>query len=319
MIAKRTDSTFVLWCFHTSPAAAILDYIDGGYIIQNHPSIDTIPEAKKAFVRALNKWRCTTGYNADYPDTLQFMGSNGGCLIEFSDIPIGTQSTSRAITIASPEPCNDDMNIGYLRSFRMKFNENIDWYYGTNTPSFDWIEYDAAGNIVVVRGDIESTALHELGHAHLLLHTCNLPATNLMYSPGPNDYRRTITENAELGGHHIMNRSGTITAANCSQDGIVKVLSQDCEIILTGTKNFKHSTEVTLYPNPTHHKLFIKGLDKLTGTTRLEIYDALGQLKKTYANTGMRDGLDIELLPSGLYMLVARGRQDYLLGQFVIR
>lgn len=301
-----------------SVPAVLLNWIDGGYLIQNHPSIDTVPKAKTAFVRALNNWRCTTGFNADYPDTLLSFATNGGCYIQFSNLPIGTQSATRASTNALPESCND-VDFYSLEGFIIRFNRNVDWHYDLNSPSINWIEFDAMGNISVVRGDFESTALHELGHAHLLLHTCNQPSTNLMYSPGPNDYRRIITTDAELGGHHIMNLSGGVTDSSCPKDGIVKVLPQDCELVLTSVGNYRYLDKITLYPNPTHSRLFVEGVENITGSTQFEIYNVLGERMGIYDRATVDNGLGVGMLPPGVYVLVAIGQENYILGQFVIQ
>lgn len=164
----------------------------GGYTIYFTQDFKNYTGAVDAYKRALTTWRCATQVNFDVDEISDPPApGNGICVVEFWNLPVGTTSVTRGATLFSPLSCGGSSSFSYLKDFRMRFNKNLTWHTGANKPPLDW----------EMQGDLESTALHEIGHAHLLNHTCN--TLNVMIHPGVSNFRRELTHDDESGGDHV--------------------------------------------------------------------------------------------------------------------
>lgn len=299
-----------------SVPVALLNFIDGGYTILNHSSMHNNTAAKEAFRRALNKWRCATGFNVDYPNEL-FPDNTplepGNCLIRFDDLPIGLVSATAANTSVTRIEC-DDEDYFYSENFIIRFNENIDWHYSEDQPQLDWVLNGSGG----MQADFESTSLHELGHTHLLHHTCNQPQTTLMHSPPPMDFRREITPNALLGGMHLIGLSESIPDNACEEEGMIKLDENDC--ITTGNSNIMVN-DLKVFPNPTNSIIRFNdsSLDEyLRYDSEIVIFHSNGKVAKSIDGLSKGFELDVTDLPPGLYLIDLISEYHIFRGKFIV-
>ncbi|HMQ46274.1 MAG TPA: zinc-dependent metalloprotease [Saprospiraceae bacterium] len=278
----------------------LLDFVGGGYRIYFTQEFKDYPGAVAAFKRALTTWRCATRVNFSVDEVNPYPGGNvnGNCLIEFWPLPIGVTSITRGGTSLAPVKCGDEPNIDFYfaPNFLIRFNEDIDWHTGTNMPTLDWDGMPSG----TVQGDLESTALHELGHAHLLNHTCNSP--NVMVSPGPNDYRRTLTMDDEDGGNHISLLSSGTDDAECPKTGMELIGLEECDI--TPVVEINGSTvALMVFPNPTLDNVTLKFSADHGIFGKILVHDFQGKLvsvQNIELNTG---SIQLTGLPSGIYNL----------------
>ncbi|KAA3639660.1 MAG: T9SS C-terminal target domain-containing protein [Bacteroidetes bacterium] len=120
--------------------------------------------AQDAFERAIETWRCNTGVNFDINDSGTSEGHAGdnGNIIIFQSISGGTLgvTTTRYSALANGA-CSMENTLWYLEEIDIRFNSNLSggftWNYGPGSASGSQF-------------DFESTAVHELGHAHGLGH-----------------------------------------------------------------------------------------------------------------------------------------------------
>src|SRR5690606_8721862 len=116
--------------------------------------------------------------------------------IEYDSLPVGaitTLASTGNMTFFCPD------STGFIpgserRRFTIKFNSNLNWHTDTLMPT----------PLPANTYDLESRAVHELRHAHLLNHSNN--SNDLMYYTDvtpPSEYRRVIEPNDKSGGNYI--------------------------------------------------------------------------------------------------------------------
>lgn len=259
--------------------------------------VDT--NAVKTFERALEKWRCTTFINYKIQDSIAVPNIFHAGRIEYDSLHVGVMSTTLASTGNPSFFCAPDSAGLFIgserRRFTIKFNSNLNWHKDTLMP------IPLPANTY----DLESRAVHELGHGHLLNHSNNV--NDLMYftdAVAPFEYRREILDNDENGGIYIVQISSNspptcppamvpLTLANCS--GTTNVVElENKELIF-----------VQVFPNPTSDKLNIF-IDYQKAFSKIELkaylFDLLGNEILSKPINSNNTKIDVSSLPSGIYL-----------------
>lgn len=279
----------------------------GGYDLKYNSQFDTLNagNAKKAFERALVTWKCNTGVNFRIKDTTHV----NTCFINYGTLPTGVTTATRAVTIlGEPEDCATSIadRFQYLTKWDMYFTNTIIWHSDTTKPTINWTS----------TFDLETTALHELGHAHLLWHTNN-PA-NVMYGLA-NQYKRVLTSNDLEGGNYIMGFSTSTTAPPCtSYMHMTAVSAQDCTTV--GVVDFQSFEDFFLImPNPASERFTLKAIDNniKTAIDMVRIYNFTGQLVKTIFPRGVDSEIWIQDFTPGAYIVVVESGRKYFVGKFI--
>jgi Secretion system C-terminal sorting domain len=145
------------------------------------------------------------------------------------------------------------------------------------------------------QGDLESVALHELGHAHLLNHTRN--SENVMIRPGVLDYRRSIPSDDSNGGNHISELSSISNDVGCPN---FKMILTNCASSTSSdiAKVFKGYIS---YPNPSFDVVNVSFDSSTSG--RIVLFDHFGRELLTNDFSGSGAALDLHTLPTGIYYL----------------
>lgn len=268
----------------------------GGYTVRFQQNFKDLTGAVEAFKRALTTWRCATQVHFEVDEVGVPVGTPGNCIVRMSSLGAGV----RGATSFNFKNCGSEPNVNFSQShegFLMSFNSDFNWHTGTNMPPLNWND----PSMGTLQADMESTALHELGHAHLLLHTCNTP--NVMVRPGPSDYRRVLTMDDEDGGDHISMLSSTQAATSCDGSSMILIDLADCDITPVVEIN-RISYEFSVFPNPTNSSVFVKLKDnsqKLGG--HLSIFNGQGILVGHSHFRGGEAEFNISSFPSGIYYI----------------
>lgn len=266
----------------------------GGYTIYFRNSFRINADAVAAFKRALNTWRCDTQVNFDVNEVDDPPATaNGVCIVEFADLPIGVGSITRGATAFKAGDCGADPNIdiSFLPDFLIRFNQNLMWHTGINMPALDWSTH----------GDLQSTALHELGHAHLLNHTNN--TLNVMVSPGTLAFRRALTADDSDGGNHLSMLSHNTNDPECPSAPMELTLPADC--MVDAVEINRVLAEVLVYPNPSHDVVqieFTHSSNKMLG--EIIVFDGIGCKMISNAIKENRSILNLTGMPQGIYHLI---------------
>lgn len=122
--------------------------------------------------------------------------------------------------------------------------------------------------------DLETIALHELGHAHQLFHVNNPP--NVLYYLST-AYRRALHEDDLCGGKHIVQISAVDTTQFC-QPAMKIVPPEECDITRVISLH-KERAEVYAFPNPASDVLFL-GIKEREYSSQysFSLYNGIGQV-----------------------------------------
>lgn len=175
----------------------------GGYTFTfNNAFESTVSGSEAAFTRALENWRCATRINWDV-DTLMttptVSNANDG------ENVVAFVSTISSLATAYSWYSNCGGNNWYVSEMDIEFNTSIPWHTGTTMPT--------AG-----QADLESVALHELGHAHQLGHVRD-QSDPLYWSIGFGQSKRILLQNDIDGGIYVKDKS--VNTSICGQPPMI--------------------------------------------------------------------------------------------------
>ncbi len=210
-------------------------------------NIDALPsqDAKDAFIRALNTWRCAIDINYG-------INSSFGIPVTMGSTPAGLAGFT-ALTIGN---CAID-NQKVIWPTEIVFDNTQSWHFTESNPSSTEL-------------DFESAALHEIGHTIGLIHTSNDP--NIMFpSLDKGDNKRNLTGDDLEGGQFCQERSLVALPADCGIE--LLPLTEDCNIP-TNTIELLAEANIYVYPNPTINELYINSENT---DYSFSLYDMHGQ------------------------------------------
>ncbi|HFD32128.1 MAG TPA: matrixin family metalloprotease [Gammaproteobacteria bacterium] len=232
-------------------------------------NIDALsPEAKNAFIRALNTWRCAIDINYNLNST--------GKIVSLGTVPSGLF----ALTPIGVGDCPDGEKAIDPKS--ITFDASTSWHFGTSDPPTNKV-------------DFESVALHEIGHAIGLLHTNN--SDNIMYpATGAGISKRVLTNDDLDGG--IFNQAKSLTPINCGSK--LNPLTTDCNIP-TSIKEAIAGNTKHLFPNPLSESLNIESEEKIKA---VQFYNSEGIIIEEDTNINSKKYIkNVSNLSSGVYII----------------
>ncbi len=283
----------------------LVDYNGGGgYLIRYEPPFLANSGAVDAFERALVNWRCTSGVNFYRNDTMSIpLTGPQQSRVLFSPLPAGTLASTQSGRIPCSDTTGADADIYHFSEFIMRFNSNLTWHTSTS---------DSIPNNSF---DLESRALHELGHAHQLLHVNN--SSDLMYFTSLTPTRRVIQPNDSSGGvYQVFTWSAPALPLNYGCMAHIPVNPVDCANITTHTRTASSSLGFNLkvFPNPSDKKLHAEIQVGSPVMIRTLLIDYQGREIKQYQSTTQlfhNFEIDVSNIPSGMYTLVVFADDHY--------
>jgi len=269
----------------------------GGQSIYYASSFKASTNAVKAFERALINWRCATLVNYKVQDSTSVPDISRAGRIEFANLPVGVTTTLASTDNIPYTPCIavDSVVRANRREFVIKFNENLMWHTDTLMPT----------PLPANTFDLESRALHELGHAHLLNHSNN-PNDLMYFTDVTPPYRRVIMPNDEAGGNYIMSISTPPAPTGC-QTEMTAVNPANCGV--TNVIEIEKGVEISIdvFPNPTTDELNITIYSDLhfrhPSNLRASIFNILGRKVSEIQLTEATSSFSLSEFSSGLYIL----------------
>ncbi len=230
----------------------------GGYVFQMNQDFDANNDAKTAFLNSLLTWRCATLVNWSMGATT-FLNKNANDNINVVsfDTHDKLQEGVLGVCFSYYSACNSDGK-WYVSGYDVIFRDTTIWHYG---PS---------GSINKQQYDLESVALHELGHGQQLKHV--IDKTDLMhYSLGRGVVKRTLNDNNLKGANTVLAMSTRQGACTYFPMQLLNsAICKDPDLAF-----FKFRLDVN--PNPFISLTNISYLLETEAHVTIDIYTILGQ------------------------------------------
>jgi hypothetical protein len=254
---------------------------NGGYTLTYGSGMLADTAAQGCFQRALDTWRCATKVNFTFDPTNPNLGGLL-CKIDLVDTFAGVSSAT-ATTTSSRTRCDASGVFikAYMTKFDIMFNKKQNFYKRQDLSFFD-----------TTYVDMQSTALHEIGHAHLLNHVNNNDP--MFYTRPKGIARRTLSGFDIEGGLKMMQINNAVyLGSNCNT-----AVMQPHICIVNSSEPFDAVKEISPIPNPAN--LVISFDQKYTQLgCRLSLYSTTGQL--VYSDELKRE-VDVSQLTQGVYI-----------------
>lgn len=282
---------------------------DAGYTLYK-----ALPGAVSSFERALCTWIESSNINFTIKDIKVATAPPPGnlyskfaCKITLTDVfPAGITNTTKALTSRDYSPDCTTNNIVYitmLRKFDILFRKSSTWFTQKDyDPPSDPTYWEK--NI-----DLESVALHELGHAQQLQHTNNDDVMFwLIQKP-----RRKLGVNDVEGSNYMKNLNTSTLAQQCNAYTPIKLLTK---CISTPTTEISYDSSINIFPNPTDGLLHVECENVIESVM---ISTILGEIIIDNKNVDsiFHQSINTEKLSSGLYCVKVKSNIGYSSFKFV--
>jgi hypothetical protein len=264
---------------------------DGGYTLYYNDAFKGLSGAVPAFERALCTWIQSSNVNFRIKTLAEIdpVYQQYACQVLLGPLPSGTSSSTKAITVKNYylgcQAPNGDVIKGTLKKFDIFFRQGADWQ----------------GNL-----DMESYALHELGHAQLLLHVNQ--TDDVMYYEILGT-KRILKAGDTEGGNYIKSIS-IVNESNCSIARMVP--NSDCSLI--PTNEAVQNIRIQYVPNPTSNQITIESSIVID---EIKIFDNLGKSIFTFSPNSNKAVLDVLEINSGVYFGIIKSGNAYQNVKFI--
>jgi hypothetical protein len=254
---------------------------NGGYTLTYGSGMLADTAAQRCFQRALDTWRCATKINFSFDPTYPNIGGLI-CKVDIVDtFAIGVLSATATTTSRKIRCDASGVFIkAYLTRFDIMFNKKHNFYKKEDLSLFDTSYVD-----------MQSTALHEIGHAHLLYHVNN---EDPMFFSRPKGRARRVLSTFDIeGGKKMMDINNAIFPGSTCNPSVMQPF-----ICIVGNQDVeKNDIEIIPSPNPTSSTILFEPRFMNKGY-QLKLHSIQGRL--VFSGL-LAPEIDIRNLPGGTY------------------
>ena len=280
----------------------INDNTAGGYTWQMYTGFDGNTNAKAAFLRAFDTWRCGTGINwvtGTPTSTVNVAAFDGTNVIRFD---IGSELETGVLGQCSFyfNGCSLGTTFNwYVSELDIVFNDSENWNYSPVTNSTKLNQFD-----------FETVALHELGHGHQLGHV--IDTFDVMhYAISNSEEQRVLGPSNITCASDIQKRS--TTTAVCGQ---LVMTNHPCYLSID-EEELKEA--ISIYPNPAKGIFNIKN-SSLLSLDKVVIYDIRGRLISEYdmRNSARIKTINLIGVSKGMYFVNIHSEKTMITKKLVL-
>ena len=264
----------------------------GGYTFNMNEQLHQITNGNSMVEEAFLKWACNTGVNfklanevvnlTDWPhDNINLIGLS---------YPGQLPSYLLGKTITTFSGCGSANGLQWnLIEVDILLNSDIDWWTEAGPPTNN-------------KYDLETTILHEIGHAHLLQHNNNL-SSPMYFQLTEGSMRRDLHQPSIEGGNYISTQSVETTAI-CGEEAHELFHFSTCNLSEINSIEEQLTAEILAYPNPFSHQITVSGDWNLDN--QFFIFDATGRVVLHGVLNTNTQTIATSQLSTGVYALEVR-------------
>jgi len=215
-------------------------------------------------------------------------------------LPNGTSAVFGRVTNQLVARCSDNASGIFIKDFYSAF----DLIFNDSTNFYKSADPTGIGAIQI---DLQTVALHELGHCHLLNHVNQ--DKDFMYARiGEGLIRRKLNADNVSGGNHVMAISSPIyTGSNCNASTMLPADISGLGCTSSIRDEIKAAATLTFSPNPVTHHLDIKidpeAASTLNGKQKVRIVNVIGKIIYDSPLTDRKYSIDASSWAPGIYFL----------------
>lgn len=262
---------------------------DGSRTFLMNTGFNNNTDAKNAFLRALDTWRCETGINwVNGATTSTNAADRDGINVVIFDINNVLDADVLGRTTSYYVGCGAGSTLNwYVSEIDLVFNDSVDDPVTTGVESW----YFGSGLSAINQFDFQSVALHELGHGHQLGHVISLVNNGdnlddvMHYNLSISESQKVLFSSNITAAMAIQTRSTTIVP--CA--GTSVMTNHPCSLSID-EEELKEA--ISIYPNPSNGTFNIKNTS-LINLDKVTIYDMSGRLISEY---DMRNSARVETI-----------------------
>ena len=260
--------------------------------------------------RTIEDWACKIPikYRIGRDTTITSPTADGISYINFS-----STLSNPAFGAETNVRINNSCSTGHLYATEadISFNSTVNWFYVSpslvpnNTPNPNM----QGGSFA----DFFTTALHELGHASLLLHVNQTSDLMYFHIPNTSGTGPYISTADSAGGRDNLNWSKTVTIGSCPYNPFTIPASgaTTCVDPETGTVGIEEigngAFQVSIYPNPAADFINVTFTKQTESSNTIKLVNVIGQTV-FYSNIGKNEGaqevINLQSISKGVYLLI---------------
>jgi hypothetical protein len=258
----------------------------GGYLFNYQNGFKSNIPAVTAFEKGLESWRCASFVKFEKSgqgSAATCEGIDGNSMIMFDNGSCKLPTGYLAQTFVYYSGCATGSDF-YVSA------DEIDIKFASN-PGSGW--NFGPGGTSGGKYDLQSVAIHELGHAHQLDHIINLGKVMHFALPTNLDVRTLDAGTDISGGNSVMSRS-IVSALPCV-GGMQSLSVNSCGMNPNSVSSeIQNDDIVSFYPNPSSGLTNIEIPESFVGSSDVKIYNSLGQVVLELAIQERRASISLE-------------------------
>ena len=270
----------------------------GGYTWEMNKDFYANSDAKAAFERAFNAWKCAVGINwniSNTTTTLTAISDDGHNVITFTNA-LGTGVLGECTNYYSGGYNSNNELMAYVTGFDIGFKSTVNWNYSSSAPT-------------ATQFDFESTVLHELGHG-LQLHHVIAPNELMHYYKGVGSSFRTITTAALIGAKDIISRDLSANLTNVA----IKITLFDTSTCSLNNVSFTQNNFI-IYPNPSTGFFTIQAESE--DAIQVTVVNLIGETVYQSTSNEAKLIVDIKDVASGVYIVKIKTKEGLVIKKIV--
>ncbi|MFT4850477.1 MAG: hypothetical protein ACI83B_003035 [Sediminicola sp.] len=283
----------------------INDNTSGGYTFSLFTDFNTNINAKTAFIRVLDTWRCETGINwviGPSTTTIDEAVGDGTNVVRFDNgTELETDVLGRFTSYYDGCVAGGGTTLNwYVSELDIVFDDAANWNFSSATNSTGVTQYD-----------FESVTLHELGHGHQLGHVIDTDDV-MNYAISNSEEQRALGSSNIVCASAIETRSTTIVP--CAATFVMT--NHPCYLSI---EEEQLKDAISIYPNPSKGSFNIKNMS-LINLEKVVIYDISGRLISEYnmTNSSRIKTINLVGVSKGMYFINIQSERGIITKKLVL-